>query len=303
MGSAEQARHWQHAELPGVDLLRARYVSKTFARHTHDSYVIAAVTEGVEAFDHAGSLERVPPGGLALLNPDVPHTGFAGVPSGWTYSVVYPDPGVVAAIAAETTTIRGTPAFTSPVALDPYASHLVTELHGAAEADNALAADTLLRTAVAHLLRRYGAPVPPRAPLSAGARVAARARDVLRDRMADPPSLRNLAGDLGTSPFALLRAFRETYGMPPHTWLTDARVRRARTLLDAGEPPASAAVEVGFTDQPHLNRHFTRIVGVPPGAYQRERRGRPARENAQAWSREPAGPAARTYKTGRPAPA
>lgn len=60
--------------------------------------------------------------------------------------------------------------------------------------------------------------------------------------------------------------------MPPHTWLTDARVRRARRLLDAGSAPAEAAVAVGFTDQPHLNRHFTRIVGVPPGAYQRERK-------------------------------
>ncbi|MEU9385993.1 AraC family transcriptional regulator, partial [Streptomyces sp. NPDC048279] len=41
--------------------------------------------------------------------------------------------------------------------------------------------------------------------------------------------------------------------------------------LDAGTAPAEAAVTVGFTDQPHLNRHFARIVGVPPGAYQRER--------------------------------
>jgi AraC-like DNA-binding protein len=90
--------------------------------------------------------------------------------------------------------------------------------------------------------------------------------------MADPPTLERLAGDLGTSPFALLRAFRDAYGMPPHTWLTDARVRRARLLLDAGTPPAEAAVAVGFTDQPHLNRHFARIVGVPPGAYQRERK-------------------------------
>ena len=71
---------------------------------------------------------------------------------------------------------------------------------------------------------------------------------------------------------ALLRAFRDAYGMPPHTWLTDARVRRARLLLDAGTAPAEAAVAVGFTDQPHLNRHFARIVGVPPGAYQRERK-------------------------------
>jgi AraC-like DNA-binding protein len=94
---------------------------------------------------------------------------------------------------------------------------------------------------------------------------------VLEERMADPPSLERLATDLGTSPFALLRAFRAAYGMPPHTWLTDARVRRARRLLDAGAAPAEAAVAVGFTDQPHLNRHFARIVGVPPGAYQRER--------------------------------
>lgn len=59
--------------------------------------------------------------------------------------------------------------------------------------------------------------------------------------------------------------------MPSHTWLTDARVRRARRMLDAGTAPVVAAIEVGFTDQPHLNRHFTRIVGAPPGAYQRER--------------------------------
>lgn len=95
--------------------------------------------------------------------------------------------------------------------------------------------------------------------------------------MAEPPGLERLAAELGTSPFALLRAFRDAYGMPPHTWLTDARVRRARRLLDAGVTPAEAAVTVGFTDQPHLNRHFTRMVGVPPGAYQRERRSGSAR--------------------------
>ncbi|MER7973279.1 AraC family transcriptional regulator, partial [Streptomyces sp. NPDC096080] len=101
---------------------------------------------------------------------------------------------------------------------------------------------------------------------------AARARALLEERMAAPPTLEALAGELGTSPFALLRAFRDAYGMPPHTWLTDARVKRARRLLDRGLPPAEAATAVGFVDQPHLNRHFSRIVGVPPGAYRRERK-------------------------------
>jgi len=271
-GTGELARHWRYTELPGVDLLRARYISKTFVRHTHEHFVIAAIADGVDVFQHGSAEVSAGAGALALVNPDTPHTGRAGVPEGWRYGAVYPSPEVVAAIAAETTSVRGTPGFVSPVLDDPYTVGLVLQILRAAEEGNALAADTLLRVAVTRLLRLNGGSLPQRAVPTAGGRVAARARAVLEDRMVDPPTLEQLAGDLETSPFALLRAFRGAYGMPPHTWLTDARVRRARRLLDAGTAPAEAAVAVGFTDQPHLNRHFARIVGVPPGAYQRERK-------------------------------
>ncbi|WP_329336731.1 AraC family transcriptional regulator [Streptomyces sp. NBC_01352] len=271
-GSGERARHWRYAGLPGVDLLRARYVRKTFVRHTHENFVIAAIADGVEVFHHRGADQYAGAGALALVNPDTAHTGRAGVPDGWRYGAVYPSPEVVAEIAAETTLIRGTPGFVRPVLDDAYAVELVHQVLRAAEEGNALAADTLLRVAVTRLLRLNGGALPQRAVRTAGARVAARARAVLEERMVEPPTLDRLAGDLGTGPFALLRAFRDAYGMPPHAWLTDARVRRARRLMDAGTTPAEAAVAVGFTDQPHLHRHFTRIVGVPPGAYRRERK-------------------------------
>jgi len=270
--STERARHWQYSELPGVDLLRASYVRKTFVRHTHENFVIAAIADGAEVFHHGGGDVYAGAGSLALVNPDTPHTGRAGVPEGWRYGAVYPSADVVSEIAAETTSIRGTPGFVAPVLDDPYAVTLVHQVLRAADEGNALAADTLLRVAVTRLLKLNGGPLPQRAVRTAGSRVAARARAVLEDRMAEPPTLEQLAADLGSSPFALLRAFRASYGMPPHTWLTDARVRRARRLLDSGIAPAEAAVAVGFTDQPHLNRHFARIVGVPPGAYQRERK-------------------------------
>jgi AraC-like DNA-binding protein len=291
MGSGERARHWQYAELPGVDLLRARYIRKTFVRHTHEGFVIAAIADGVEIFQHRGADEYAGPGALALVNPDTPHTGRAGVPEGWRYGAVYPSPEVVAEIAAETTVIRGTPGFVSPVLDDPYAAGLVHQVLRAADEGNALAADTLLRVAVTRLLRLNGGTLPQRRVRTAGARIAAHARAVLEERMAEPPTLEKLAADLGTSPFALLRAFRSAYGMPPHAWLTDARVRRVRRLLDAGSSPAEAAVAVGFTDQPHLNRHFSRIVGVPPGAYQRERKNvqdasRRLRLPSEGWQRK-----------------
>lgn len=268
----ERARHWQYEELPGVDLLRARYVRKEFVRHTHEHFVIAAIAEGVEVFHHRGADQYAGTGALALVNPDTPHTGRAGVPEGWRYGAVYPAPALVAEIAAETTTLRGTPGFVDPVLDDPYAAHLVHQVLRAADEGNALAADTLLRVAVTRLLRLNGGALPQREVRTAGHGIAVRARAVLEERMARPPTLEALAAELGASPFALLRAFRDAYGMPPHTWLTDARVRRALRLLEAGTAPAAVAAAVGFTDQSHLSRHFSRIVGVPPGAYQRERK-------------------------------
>ncbi|MGY1456833.1 helix-turn-helix domain-containing protein [Streptomyces sp. SS8] len=279
MGKEEWARHWRYDRLPGTDLLRARYIRHTFPQHAHDGYVLAAVTGGVEEVGLPQGVERAGVGSVVMINPEVAHTARAGVPEGWAYATLYPSSRTVAAIAAETTAIRGTAGFAESVVHDPGAARLIAEVHRAAEQGNALAADTLLRVTVTRLLRRNGAALPTRTVRTAGAWKAARAREILLERMTDPPTLEALAAELGTSPFSLLRAFRERYGMPPHAWLTSARVRRARRLLEEGVPPAEAAVAAGFTDQPHLGRHFRRIVGVPPGAYQRER--------------------ARTYKTGQ----
>ncbi|MEU2023334.1 AraC family transcriptional regulator [Streptomyces sp. NPDC016469] len=267
----EWARHWSYAELPDLDLLRARYIRHTFPRHSHEGYVVATVSHGVEDIGTPAGTLHAGPGTVVMINPEVPHTARAGVPEGWVYDTLYPSAQVINDIAADTTRLRGTIGFAETGVADPYAARLIAEVHRAAEEGNALAADSVLRVVVTRLLTRHGTAFPVSAPRAAGARDAARARAVLEARMAEPPTLEALAAELGTSPFALLRAFKKQYGMPPHTWLTDARVRRARRMLDAGTAPSVAAAEVGFTDQPHLNRHFTRIVGVTPGAYQRER--------------------------------
>ncbi|MFF1479719.1 AraC family ligand binding domain-containing protein [Streptomyces sp. NPDC058301] len=272
MNAAEEwARHWRYPGVPGLELLHARYVSHSFARHSHEGFVFGAVRGGIEDVVLPGETVRARPGTVVMINPEVPHSAHAGVPEGWTYATLYPSAQLIADIAAEVTTLRGTVGFAEIIVEDPDTSLLIQEVHRAAEQGNALAADTVFRIAVARLLRRHGRSLPARTTGSAGARTAAAARVLLEQRLADPPSLEQLANDLGTSPFALLRAFKGAYGLPPHTWLTGERVRRARLLLEGGTAPAEAAVAVGFTDQPHLNRHFTRIVGVTPGVYRRER--------------------------------
>jgi AraC-like DNA-binding protein len=277
--AAEVARYWQHAAVDGVDLLRARYVTHRYGRHAHETYTFGLIEAGVEEFEYGGRLLRASAGAVALLDPDVVHTGHAATPAGWSYRVLYPKVSVVTDVAAELGWRAGTPRFPHTVLYDPASAALVRSAHRAAEHGDQLASSTLLRTALAGLLRAHAAgdlaavPGPGRGP-GPGSRApgaVGAVRDLLHERLADPPALAELAAMTGLSQFALLRAFRAATGLPPHAYLNQLRVRRARLLLDDGVPPADVAAEVGFADQAHLTRHFKRVVGVPPAAYQRER--------------------------------
>jgi AraC-like DNA-binding protein len=271
--AAEVARYWQHAAVPGVDLLRARFITHRYGRHTHETYTFGLIESGVEEFEYGSRLERAGPGGVALLDPEIVHTGQAAVAGGWSYRVLYPEVSVVTEIAAELGWPRGTPSFPQTVVYDQGSAELLRSAHRAAEYGDALASSALLTTALAHLLTAHAAPRPVAAPRHAGrspATVSALC-DLLAERLADPPSLAELAELTGLSQFAVLRAFRAQHGLPPHAFLNQLRVRRARSLLDQGVPPAVVATTTGFADQAHLTRHFKRVVGVPPGAYQRER--------------------------------
>jgi AraC-like DNA-binding protein len=272
--ATEVARYWQHAAVRGVDLLRARFVTHRYGRHAHETYTFGVIEAGIEEFDYGGSLLRAGPGGVALLNPDTVHTGQAGTPAGWTYRVLYPEVSVVTSIAAELGWQRGTPWFPETVLYDPATATLLGQAHRAAEHGDQLASSSLLTAALTRLLRAHAAPHPahPRDLASQAPASVSAVRDLLPERLADAPSLAELAALTGLSQFALLRAFRRETGMPPHAYLNQLRVRRARLLLDSGLAPADVAAQTGFADQAHLTRHFKRVVGVPPAAYQRERR-------------------------------
>ena len=99
-----------------------------------------------------------------------------------------------------------------------------------------------------------------------------RARQRLDDDPATDPGLDALAREAGLSRFQLLRAFARELGMTPHAYLVQRRLALARSLLDAGQPIAQAALAAGFSDQSHLTRAFRRCLGYTPAAYSGARR-------------------------------
>lgn len=105
-------------------------------------------------------------------------------------------------------------------------------------------------------------------------RAVRRALELLRDRFEAEVTLDELAEHAGTDKFHLCRAFRAQVGLPPHAYLTQLRIKRAKELLAAGVKASEVAPRVGLYDQSQLNRHFRRLVGTTPGNYAREHASR-----------------------------
>lgn len=76
------------------------------------------------------------------------------------------------------------------------------------------------------------------------------------------------------------RSFKMTTGLTYSQYVIQARVDLAKHLLQTSEAPISEiALMCGLSDQPHLNRLFRRLVGVPPSTWRRMMAEPPANTN------------------------
>jgi AraC-like DNA-binding protein len=126
----------------------------------------------------------------------------------------------------------------------------------------------------AHAARVYGGLRPPSVAGCGGLapRQLRRAQELIDACPSGDLSLAVLARECGLSTSHFARAFRVSTGLAPHQWLLRRRIERAREALATSDQSlADIATRCGFADQSHFTRLFTRLVGVPPGAWRRGR--------------------------------
>ncbi|MFF4584276.1 helix-turn-helix domain-containing protein [Streptomyces sp. NPDC001388] len=259
---------WTRARLgrcgPPLDLLTARFDKHVFAPHAHDEFTVGVCVGGSEIIDYRGGHIRNGPGAIVVLAPGEPHTGGpANDTDGYAYRALY------AGLALLTEgVLGGVPHFREPLIDDPELAAALRATHTELSVcPDPLETESRLPWLLTALARRHSTARPAPDTVPGADRIARAVRDRLADELLEPPTLTDLAADLGLSRYQLLRAFRTTTGMPPYAWLAQYRVTRARTLLETGLRPAEVAPLVGFADQAHLTRWFRRVLGVTPAAY------------------------------------
>ena len=191
---------------------------------------------------------------------------------GFTYHMLYLDPQWLArevSAVFEEAPVNSQLGFASTLANDPRlalsTSQAFQTLHsGELRIVRQRAMDHLLECLTDQLYWRTRYREDPRLP-----RVAHKAREYLHDHLHQDVGMDELALACGVDRFRLSRAFKSAFGLPPHAYLVQLRLARARHLLGKGAQPADVAIALGFADQSHLGRWFVRAYGLTPAAYRK----------------------------------
>ncbi|MFS8199257.1 AraC family transcriptional regulator [Streptomyces sp. CWNU-52B] len=251
--------------VPGVvEVFHAHFTEYAYPMHVHDAWTLLIVDDGAVRYDLDRHEHGTPDGTVSLLPPHIPHNGSPVTPYGFRKRVLYLD------LSRLDETYIGA-AVDTPELLDPVLRRRVGQLHTAlAHPGDELEAESRL-TLIGERLRGHLRPGGARDDTEDGRGadhpLARQVRELLDERLVQGVTLQEAAGLVHAHPAHLVRAFSGAYGIAPHQYLMSRRVERARRLLLEGRTPGEVAAETGFYDQPHLNRHFKRLVGVAPGRY------------------------------------
>jgi AraC family transcriptional regulator len=130
-----------------------------------------------------------------------------------------------------------------------------------------------LSIVLAHELVRFNAGTPAVEARARGGLAAWQQRTVaayIEEHLAEQITLGTLARLVRLSPYYFCRAFKQSFGMPPHRYHTSRRIEHAKSLLAR---PVSSVTQVGwavgFSETSSFTAAFHKMTGLTPTAYRR----------------------------------
>jgi AraC family transcriptional regulator len=96
--------------------------------------------------------------------------------------------------------------------------------------------------------------------------------EYIEEHLAEEISLATLAQLVDLSLYHFARAFRQSFGVPPHRYHVARRIDRAKSLLQ--RPALSVTqigIEIGFRETSSFTRAFRKFAGATPTEYRRHR--------------------------------
>lgn len=258
--SPQTSYSWRPARVTNVELLYGCYRHFSFSRHFHSVAAIGVVENGVMQSYWQGTEYQVPEKSVILFNAGEVHAPFSVGKQGWSFRMFYLDASMLSHLFD-----RGQE-FTSPFVKDQALAEILLKAHRSFQVEDvSIRSESVLISSIPYL-QPYIANRKKPELLTSGIKIR-QAQEYLRANCTQNVTLAGLSHAVGLSQYHLIRSFHKEVGIPPHTYLMQARVEKGQSLLRSGFSIADTAFKTGFVDQSHFSRHFKRFTGVTPGQY------------------------------------
>ncbi len=95
-----------------------------------------------------------------------------------------------------------------------------------------------------------------------------KAKDIIISRMAEPPTLQELADEIGLNLKKLKEGFKQIYGDSVYSFLFDYKMEVSRKLLESGDHNVNeVGLKVGYSTSSHFIAAFKKKYGTTPKKY------------------------------------
>ncbi len=229
----------------GIELIYCSNSRISYPPHTHvSSYTLGLITEGSVAFLQDGKREICNAGDFFVVPPDTVHE-FCAVDD--EYSIL--------SVSFQKDLVR-------KYDLDTVL-RIVANLADQLIAKNFLSPDQTAKLGDAVLVLYRNLEIiafPERKEVE-------NARNLLAGAPENPFPVEELSRRVFVSQYFLIREFKKRFGLTPHQYQMQNRVRKAQHLLLEGKSITEVALITGFCDQSHFDRWFKKMLGITPSDY------------------------------------
>lgn len=260
---------WTDANLPHVEMRFTRRSAESYKAHSHQEFCVGAVTDGITLTTMREKTYAVSPGFLVLIDPELVHSCNPLEGSVRSYIMAYFDVQWCRSlqetlfgkqekfIPPTTTLLESDVLFNSLLELAyllPSDALTLEKTERLTQFARDLFAKACGITVATFDTEQYG--------------IVHEVKRYLEQQAERNITLDELAATFRCNPYHLLRSFKKIVGLPPHAFMLNARIERAKQLLLDGVPLAAVAAETGFADQSHFHKTFRRILAATPRQYQ-----------------------------------
>jgi two-component system response regulator YesN len=92
----------------------------------------------------------------------------------------------------------------------------------------------------------------------------------INENICEPITIYEVCNYVKVSESYFSRVFKSKMKITPYTFIQNAKVEKAKELLDNGMDISQVAFQIGFADQSHLNRVFKKYASLTPNQYKKK---------------------------------